>query len=114
MALPLFKRSLIRRDKSIPAFHKLREFFWDFVSSHGPRRIAESRRASETFVAIIYFFDDFGRLGRALDTSRAKIRIFWRRPAPGWVANGLVNANAIIIAAGIRRSPPERLALTQK
>jgi len=42
VTLPLFKGSLIRRDKRIPAFDKLWEQFWDLVSSHGRRRIAES------------------------------------------------------------------------
>jgi len=42
VALPLFNGSLIRRHKCIPAFDKLRELFWDLVSSHGRRKIAES------------------------------------------------------------------------
>ena len=49
MALPLFKGSLIRRDKCIPAFHKFRELIWDLVSSHARRRIAESRASIRRF-----------------------------------------------------------------
>jgi hypothetical protein len=46
VVLPLFNGSLIRRDKDIPAFDKLRELFWDLVSSHARRRIAESPKVA--------------------------------------------------------------------
>jgi hypothetical protein len=49
VALPLFKGSLIRRDKCIPAFHKFRELIWELVSSHARRRIPESRPSIRRF-----------------------------------------------------------------